>query len=361
VENQLSNFGAGPAALPRDVLRRAQAELMDFSGTGLSVMEISHRDKVYEKVQQQAEERLRRLMGIPESYSVLFLQGGASLQFAMLPMNFLREGQTASYVLTGVWSEKALQEAERLGAVRVAGSTKDEGYRRIPEPAELQWADDDAYVHITSNNTIIGSQWMAFPNTHNVPLVADMSSDILSRSVDVNQFQLIYAGAQKNLGPAGVTVVIVASEWLKQARHDIPTMLRYDTHAAHKSLYNTPPTFAIYMLGLVLEWVEAQGGVPAVEERNEQKARVIYNVIDESDGFYQGYVEPASRSRMNVTFRLPTAELEQRFLQTARECGFVGLNGHRSVGGCRASLYNAVSLEDCERLAEFMVRFRRQS
>jgi phosphoserine aminotransferase len=361
VTRDVLNFGAGPGALPPEVLKKAQRELLDFSNTGMSVMEISHRHKVYEEVQQKAEDRLRSLMGISESYRILFLQGGASQQFALLPMNFLGGGHSASYVLTGSWSEKAFEEARHFGSIKLAGSTKDENYRRIPNPEELDWDPSDRYVHITSNNTIFGSQWRAFPSTGNVPLVADMSSDILSRAVDVNEFELIYAGAQKNLGPSGVTVVVVQSEWLKTARQDIPTILRYDTHARHHSLYNTPPTFSVYMLGLVLEWVEAQGGVSALEARNDLKAKLIYQAIDESGGFYTGHVDDESRSRMNITFRLPSSELEQAFLAAAADDGFVGLNGHRSIGGCRASLYNAVPVENCERLADFMIQFRRQS
>jgi phosphoserine aminotransferase len=354
------NFNAGPAALPLPVLQRARDELLNFAGTGMSVLEMSHRSKTYEAVQQRAEALLRQLLDIPSDYRVLFLQGGASLQFAMVPLNFLPPGRTAAYVRTGSWSEKAEAEAAKIGQVRVAASTEDGGYRRIPDVSELQWDPEDAYVHITSNNTIEGTQWQQFPDTGSVPLVADMSSDILSRPIPVERFGLIYAGAQKNLGPSGVTVVIVRDAWLETARRDLPTMLRYDVHAKHGSLYNTPPTFAIYLLGLVLEWVRDQGGVAAMQVQNEEKARIVYEAIDQSDGFYAGHAEPNSRSRMNVTFRCPTPDLDKRFAAEAAEAGLVGLAGHRSVGGLRASLYNAVTVESCARLAEFMHDFRRR-
>lgn len=357
---QISNFGAGPAKMPLEVLQRAQAEMTDFAGTGMSVLEISHRHKVYEKVHLDAQNRLKRLLSIPDAYEILFLQGGASGQFAMLPMNFLYSGRRASYVLTGTWSEKALQEASLIGTAKAAWSGKEERYRRIPSKGEIVFQEDDAYVHVTSNNTIVGSQWREFPDTGSVPLVVDASSDILSRPMDVSQFHLVYAGAQKNLGPAGVTVAIIKNDWLALARKDIPTIFRYETHGKNQSLYNTPPTFSIYMLGLVLEWADEMGGVVALEARNEQKARLIYGAIEGSNGFYQAVVQPDSFSRMNITFRLENDALEKQFLAQSEEQGFVGLAGHRSVGGCRASLYNAVTLEDCERLAQFMNEFRLQ-
>ncbi|MBX5437692.1 MAG: 3-phosphoserine/phosphohydroxythreonine transaminase [Alicyclobacillaceae bacterium] len=354
------NFNAGPAALPLEALEQAREELLNYGGSGMSVMEMSHRSAAYEAIHNRAEELLRELLAIPEEYSVLFLQGGASLQFAMVPMNFLAPGRTAAYVLTGSWAEKAYKEAQTVGSVRVSASTKDDNFRRIPSLDEVRTEPGDAYLHITSNETIGGIQWQVFPDTGAVPLVADMSSDILSRPLDVRQFGLIYAGAQKNLGPSGVTVVIVRTDWLEQAATNIPAILRYSTHAKNRSLYNTPPTFAIYTLGLVLQWVQRQGGVAAMQRRSEEKAALLYGVIDESGGFYRGYAEPASRSRMNVTFGLVTPELEKAFLEEAKQAGFVGLNGHRSVGGCRASIYNAVSLDDCRALAEFMRDFQRR-
>lgn len=357
------NFGAGPAALPLAVLERAQAELLDFRGTGMSVMELSHRSQVYEQVHDEAKQRLKALLEIPDGYDILFLQGGASLQFAMLPMNFLTgpdgSTRTGAYVLTGSWAEKAYQEAAAMGSARVAASSENDGYRKIPRLEDIQWQADDAYLHITSNNTIYGSQWQTFPDQPATPLVADMSSDLLSRPLPISSFHMIYGGAQKNLGPSGVTVVIVKSSWVAQANPRVPTMLRYGVHAKNNSLYNTPPTFGIYLLGLTAQWVADLGGLTAIERVNQEKAALVYGAIDNSDGYYRGYVDPAARSRMNVTFNLVTPDLEKRFLNEATAAGFVGLAGHRSVGGCRVSLYNAVSVESCARLADFMDSFRK--
>lgn len=355
------NFNAGPSALPLPVLQKAQEELVDFRGSGMSVMELSHRSALYEEVHNEAIALLKELFGIPADYHVLFLQGGASLQFSMVPMNFLPEGKSAGYVMTGSWSEKAYAEAKLIGSVFEAASTKEESYRRIPGVDELKYEKDIAYLHITSNNTIFGTQWREFPDTGNVPLIADMSSDILSRPVDVSKFALIYAGAQKNLGPSGVTVVILRPDMLERAAKNLPTMLRYDIHVKNNSLYNTPPTFGIYMLGLVLKWAKEAGGVKELERRNREKAQLIYDAIDASNGFYRGHAEKDSRSLMNLTFRLQTEELEKKFLSEAKNAGFVGLNGHRSVGGCRASAYNAVPLEACRALREFMIEFQKQN
>lgn len=355
------NFNAGPSALPLPVLQKAQAELVDFRGAGMSVMEMSHRGKEYEAVHNQAIALLRELMGIGPDHEVLFLQGGASLQFAMIPMNFLPPGGKAAYVLTGSWAEKAYAEAKPLGAVYEAASAKDGNYTRIPAPAELKYSPDDAYLHLTSNNTIFGTQWHTFPDTGSVPLIADMSSDILARPVDVDKFALIYAGAQKNLGPAGVTVVILRKDLLAKANPAIPTILRYATHAKDNSLYNTPPTFAIYLVGLVLDWVKEQGGLAAIHRRNLDKAGLVYDAIDASGGFYRGHAAPDSRSLMNITFRLPSEDLEKQFLDQAKKAGFIGLAGHRSVGGCRASAYNAVPPEACRALADFMTHFQNQN
>ena len=352
------NFNAGPAALPLDVLKEAQAELLNFNGTGMSVMELSHRSKDYEAVHNQAKELLRRLLAIPEDYEVLFVQGGASLQFSMVPMNLLLPEKTANYILTGVWSEKALDEAKKEGRTKVGATTAEQKYRSIPELKDLDLAPDEAYVHVTSNNTIYGTQWKQFPNTKDVPLVADMSSDILSKPLDIKRFGMIYAGAQKNLGPSGVTVVIIRKDLLERSPQELPTMLNYNTHASKNSMFNTPPTFAIYLLGKVLSWVERYGGVKAIEKLNDVKASMIYDAIDQSNGFYVGHAEKASRSVMNVTFNLASEELEKKFLAEAREKGFVGLNGHRSIGGCRASIYNAVPVEACEALREFMLEFK---
>ncbi len=354
------NFNAGPSALPLEVLEKAQQQLVNFRDSGMSIMEMSHRSAIFDEVHNEAIALLKKLYAIPENYEVLFLQGGASLQFTMIPMNFLQADQKASYVLSGSWSEKAIKEAKLFGTPVEAASTKENQYRNIPALGDIQFTEEDAYVHITSNNTIYGTQWKEFPETGNVPLIADMSSDILSKPVDVSKFGLIYAGAQKNLGPSGVTVVIIRKDLLEKANKNIPTMLKYSTHADSNSLYNTPPTFGIYMLGEVLKWVESKGGVAEVEKRNELKAKVIYDAIDNSNGFYTGHATPESRSLMNITFRVADEELEKQFLAEAKAAGFVGLNGHRSVGGCRASTYNAVPLETCEALRDFMVEFQQK-
>lgn len=354
------NFNAGPSALPLEVLERAQQELVNFNNTGMSIMEMSHRSKDYDEVHNNAIARFKKLFSIPENYEVLLLQGGASLQFTMVPMNLLNEGETASYVLTGSWSEKALKEAKLFGNAVEAASTKDNEYRNIPSLDEIKFNATDRYVHITSNNTIYGTQWKEFPNTGDVPLVADMSSDIMCRPVDVSKFGLIYAGAQKNLGPSGLTVVIIRKDLIEKANTNIPTMLKYKIHADKNSLYNTPPTFGIYMFGEVLRWIEDQGGLEVIEKRNQEKAKLIYDVIDESNGFYKGHAEPNSRSLMNITFRVADEELEKQFLAEAKAAGFVGLNGHRSVGGCRASAYNAVPVEACEALRDFMIDFQKK-
>ncbi|RFB13623.1 3-phosphoserine/phosphohydroxythreonine transaminase [Bacillus sp. HNG] len=353
------NFNAGPSALPLEVLEKAQQELVNFQGTGMSIMELSHRSTDYEKVHNQSITRLKDLLSIPENYAVLLLQGGGSLQFSMIPMNFLQPGQKAGYIMTGLWSEKAFSEAELFGDVYQTASTKDSNYRRIPKFNELQYNPDDAYIHLTSNNTIYGTQWKEFPDTGNIPLVADMSSDILSKPFDVSKFDLIYAGAQKNLGPSGVTVVIIRKEMIERANSNIPTILKYSIHAKNNSLYHTPPTFGIYMLGEVLGWIKGQGGLKEITKRNEEKANLIYNAIDDSGGFYLGHAEPESRSYMNITFRLKDEDLEKKFLAETKKEGFVGLNGHRSVGGCRASIYNAVPYETCKALSEFMYRFQK--
>lgn len=355
------NFNAGPSALPLSVLEKAQAELVDFKGAGMSVMEMSHRSKEYEAVHNETIGLLKELMAIPEDYEVLLLQGGASLQFAMVPMSFLPPGKKAGYVMTGAWAEKAYAEAKPLGEVYEAATTKDGNYSRIPATGEIEIQPDTAYLHITSNNTIFGTQWQEFPDTGDIPLIADMSSDILCKPFDVSKFSLIYAGAQKNLGPSGVTVVIIRRSLLAAANAKIPTMLRYSTHAKDNSLYNTPPTFGIYMMGLVLKWVKEQGGADAIYKHNQAKAALIYDTIDASGGFYTGHAEFGSRSLMNITFRLGSEELEKKFLDEAKKAGFVGLAGHRSVGGCRASAYNAVPYEACLALKELMVKFQQEN
>ncbi|PFP29243.1 3-phosphoserine/phosphohydroxythreonine aminotransferase [Bacillus sp. AFS073361] len=355
------NFNAGPSALPISVLEKAQAELIDFRGTGMSVMELSHRSKAYEEVHNQAIVSLKELLSIPDTHEVLFLQGGASLQFSMVPMNFLQTGKKAAYVMTGSWSEKAFTEAKLFGEVYHAASTKEGSYRSIPAIDQLQYHSSDAYVHVTSNNTIYGTQWKNFPDTGDVPLIADMSSDILSKPIDVSKFALIYAGAQKNLGPSGVTVVIIRKDFLEQANTNIPTMLKYSTHSKNNSLYNTPPTFGIYMLGEVLNWACELGGLDAIARLNEKKANLIYDTIDASNGFYIGHATPESRSLMNITFNLASKDLEKKFLEEAKQEGFVGVNGHRSIGGCRVSAYNAVPVEACQAFKEFMIKFQSEN
>ena len=354
------NFNAGPAALPEWVLQEAKEHWLNFNDTGMSLMELSHRSADYEAVHNEAKELLTSLLSIPDNYEILFLQGGASLQFTMIPMNLLLKNQTAYYALTGIWSEKALKEASKLGNTAISISSKNENYSYIPNSEQIEVPKDAAYLHITSNNTIYGTQWSSYPTNVSVPLIADMSSDILSTPIDVSKFGLIYAGAQKNLGPSGVTVVIIRKDLIKEDAA-LPTMLSFHTHAKNNSLFNTPPTLAIYLLSLVLKWVKKQGGVEGIAAINNEKAKHLYDVIDQSNGFYRGHAEETSRSKMNVTFTLQSENLTKAFLQEAKEAGFVGLNGHRSVGGCRASIYNAVPLEHVMELTKFMKEFQRKN
>jgi phosphoserine aminotransferase len=355
---RVHNFNAGPAGLPLPALERAQRELLDFEGTGMSIMEHSHRGKAYENVHNEAIKLIRELLAVPDGYDVLFLQGGASQQFAMVPMNFLPPGRSADYILTGGWSEKAYQEAGRIGAVKVAATTAvEKRYTRIPRQAELRLDADAVYVHMTSNNTLFGTQWHWLPEVGTVPLVADMSSDFMWKRVDVSKFALIYAGAQKNIGPSGVVVVIAKKELVASARKDIPSIFRYATFAENNSLYNTPPTFSIYLIRNVLAYTHEIGGLDEVERRNRKKGDLLYGAIDHHHDFYRAPVEKESRSFMNVIFRLPTEELEKKFIAEAAKEKMVGLAGHRSTGGVRASLYNAVGIESVERLVDFMKDF----
>ena len=357
--HQVYNFNAGPAILPRPVLEQVQQELLDYAGRGISIMEMSHRDKAFVALVDETEALVKQLLAVPDGYRVLFVQGGASTQFAMVPMNFLTPTTTADYVLTGVWSEKAVEEAAKIGQTHVAASTKDEQFRRVPRLDEIELSDAPVYVHLTSNNTIYGTQWQTLPTFGDLPLVADMSSDILSRPFDVAPYGLIYAGAQKNLGPSGITVVIIREEWLARVPKHLPSMLRYDIHAKNNSLYNTPPTFAMYVTCMVLRWIKQLGGAEAIAQHNEAKAALIYDAIDASGGFYKGHAEAGSRSLMNITFRLPGQDEEKSFVRMASEQGFLGLEGHRSVGGIRASTYNAQTHEACQALADFMREFQR--
>jgi phosphoserine aminotransferase len=356
------NFNPGPAALPLPALERAKNELLDFAGTGMSVMEHSHRGKEYEAVHNEAIHLLRELLGVPSDYDVLFLQGGASMQFAQVPMNFLSPNATADYVVTGVWGEKAVSEAKTIGRVHVAASTgtgdgKEKTYARVPQASELVPSPSPAYTHFTSNETIHGVQYFSFPDFGEAPLVCDMSSDFLWRKIDVTSFDLIYAGAQKNIGPSGVTVIVVKKDFVAAGKKDIPKVFQYRTHAENNSLYNTPPTFGIYLVRNVLAWAKDEGGLDAIEKANREKGAILYGAIDASPGFFRCPVAKDSRSVMNVVFRLPSEALEEKFVGEAKKAGMVGLKGHRSVGGIRVSTYNAVSVAWVRTLGDFMKDF----
>jgi len=356
--HRIFNFSAGPATLPVPVLEQAQRDLLALPGTGMSVMEMSHRSKPFEAILANAVDGLRTLLNISDDYVVLFLQGGASQQFASVPMNLLGAGQTADYILTGSWAEKAFKEAGKFGATHVAATTKDVKYARVPTSSELTLTPGAAYVHMTSNNTIYGTQFHDVPATGDAPLVSDASSDICSRPIDVSKFGLIYAGAQKNLGPSGVTVVILRKDLLTRSADALPSVVNYRLMAENNSLYNTPPTFGIYILGLVLQWIANQGGLSAIDAINRRKAQVLYDEIDRSE-FWRPHAQADSRSLMNVTFRLPTEDLEKQFVKEATAAGLDGLKGHRSVGGLRASIYNAFPEAGIVTLVEFMREFER--
>ena len=358
---RIFNFSAGPAVLPEEVLREAQRDLMALPGVGESILEISHRSKTFDAIIGGCEEDIRALAKIPDGYKVLFLQGGASLQFSMVPMNILPAGGKADYILTGSWSKKAVKEAQKVGTVQIAGSTESENFSRIPKPSEIRIDPDSAYVHFTTNNTIFGTEWEREPEAGAVPLVADASSDIFSRPIDVSKYALIYAGAQKNLAPAGVTLVIIRDDMLARSPKGLPTMLDYNTHAKEKSLYNTPPVFTIYVMRLVMKWLRAQGGLEAIGKRNADKAARLYGAIDGSGGFYKAHAAPGSRSNMNVAFRLASEDLEKRFISEATANKLDGLKGHRSVGGVRASIYNAFPPEGVDALISFMREFQKKS
>lgn len=357
--HRIFNFNAGPAVLPLEVLQEAQAEFLNFKNTGMSVMEISHRSKPYEEVHNQAIADIKRLMGLGDDYEVLFIQGGASMQFDMIPMNFLTEKTTGNYVVSGAFAKKALKEGTLFGQTHIAASTEAENFMRIPRQEELSLSKDAAYLHICYNNTIFGTEWNYVPETDGIPLIADMSSDMLSRPVDFSKFSMIYAGVQKNLGPAGVCLVVIRKSMIEKAPGHLPTMLRYDTYAKNNSLYNTPPAFGIYMVGKVVSWIKKNGGLSQMEKRNAEKAAIVYSAIDQSNGYYRGHAEKDSRSLMNVTFRLPTEDLEKKFISEAADKGLGGLKGHRSVGGLRASIYNAMPIEGCQALADFMSKFQK--
>lgn len=357
--SRIFNFSAGPAVLPLEVLQEAQRDLVDYQGCGMSVMEMSHRGKEYEALHQEAVTNIKKLLGLGDTHDVLFLQGGASAQFAMVPMNLLRAGESADYVNSGAWASKAIKEAKLIGKVNVIADTAKDMPTRLPDPAALRFTPGAAYVHITSNETIAGTQWKTFPRTES-PLVADMSSDMLSRPFDAAAFGLIYAGAQKNLGPAGVTLVILRKDLAARAPESVPVIFRYRTHAEENSLYNTPPCFPIYVLMLVTRWLLRQGGLDAVARRNAEKAARIYRLLDGS-GFYRGTAAREFRSEMNITFRLGSEALEEKFLKEASALKLKGLKGHRSVGGVRASIYNAFPTEGIDALTVFMKDFEQRN
>lgn len=359
MENRIYNFSAGPAILPVDVLKEVKEDLISYKGTGMSVMEMSHRSKTFDDIIKTAERDLRELLAISDDYSVLFLQGGATLQFSMVPLNLMPPKNKADYIITGSWAKKAAKEAKRVGTVNVVASTEADNFTHLPKQDELKLDADASYVHFTSNNTIFGTQYHTEPEVGNVPLVCDASSDMLHKKIDINKYGLIYAGAQKNMGPAGCTVVIVRKNLLERCSDELHTYVNYQTHAGKDSLYNTPPSFAVYIIGLVFKWLKGLGGLDKMYEINKEKAQILYNYIDESDGYYKGTVtNKADRSLMNVTFRMGSEELEKKFIAEAAEKGFSGLKGHRSVGGLRASIYNAFPKKGVEDLVELMKEFK---
>jgi len=358
---RIFNFGAGPAVLPEPVLEEAQRDLMALPDVGMSVLEISHRSKTFDEIIGGCEADIRRLAGIPSDYRVLFLQGGASLQFSMVPMNLLPAGGRADYIVTGSWSKKAVKEAQKSGTVQIACTTEADNFNRIPAQTELRLDPSAAYVHFTSNETIHGVEWKTEPKTGSVPLVCDASSDIFSRPIEVGRYALIYAGAQKNLGPSGVTLVIIRSDLLERVPKNLPTMLDYRVQAENKSLYNTPPVFGVYIMRLVVKWLLDRGGLEGIGRENAAKAGSLYDALDASGGYYRPHARPDSRSHMNVAFRLPSEDLEKKFVAEARASKLDGLKGHRSVGGIRASLYNAFPKAGVEALVSFLKEFARKN
>ena len=357
-EKVIYNFNAGPACLPREVMLKAQSEFVNFHGIGYGIMEESHRSPAFEEVIAHTEKNVSDLLGVDDSYAVLFLQGGASLQFAMIPMNLVIPGKPMLFANTGYWAGRAIAEAKLFGDVKLVYDGKPGNFAHIGDCSDWKFDQDASFAYVCSNNTIYGSQFRSFPDTGKVPLIADMSSDIMSRPVDMSKFAMIIAGAQKNLGPSGVTLVIIKKELISRTPEKTPTMLKYATHIENGSMYNTPPTFGIYMLGLVTDWIKEQGGLEGMKRLNTHKSQTIYECIDHSNGYYRGTVDAPDRSQMNVTFRLATEELENKFLKEAKARGFVGLKGHRAVGGVRASMYNAMPLTGIEALVDFMHEFQ---
>jgi phosphoserine aminotransferase len=358
MQNRIFNFSAGPCTLPLPALEKAQAEFVDYQNAGMSLIEMSHRGKHYDAVHYEAIASIREMLDIPDSHDILFIQGGATLQFAMVPLNLLVDGKAAEFLNSGTWVKKAIADAEKLGPARVIWTGEAENFTRMPGTDEYRVGEDAAYLHICGNETIGGIEYHRYPDTGAVPLVADMSSHIMSRPVEWDRLDLAFAGAQKNLGPAGLALVVIHKALLEKCKNGLPAYLSYKTHAGKDSLYNTPPVFAIYMMKLTVDWVKSQGGLAEMEKRALARSNALYDTIDSSDGWYRCPVDRASRSRMNVCFRLPTEELEAKFIAEALEVGFSGLKGHRSVGGCRASMYNAMPLDGAERLAEFMREFK---
>lgn len=361
MEKRIYNLSAGPAILPEEVLLDAQKDLYSYKGSGMSIMEMSHRGKIFDGVIKEADADLRKLLNIGDNYAILFLQGGATLQFSMVPLNLMPPKNKADYIVTGSWAKKSVKEAKRVGAVNIAATTESENFIRIPKQTELKLDSDASYVHFTSNNTIYGTQWKSEPVVGNVPLVCDASSDFLHKMLDINKYGLIYAGAQKNIGPSGVTVVIIRKDLLERSSDALHTYMNYKIHVENDSMYNTPTTFGIYIAGLVFKWLLNMGGLDVMYKLNLEKANILYNAIDNSDGYFKGTTAVEDRSLMNVTYRLPNEELEKKFIDEAKKKGFEGLKGHRSVGGIRASIYNAFPKKGVEDLAAFMLEFKKNN
>ena len=361
MENRIYNLSAGPAILPEEVLLEAQRDFYSYKGSGMCVMEMSHRGKIFDGIIKETDANLRKLLNIGDNYSILFLQGGATLQFSMVPLNLMPPKNKADYIVTGSWAKKSVKEAKRVGAVNIAASTESENFVRIPKQSELKLDPDASYVHFTSNNTIYGTEWRSEPIVGNVPLVCDASSDFLHKKIDINKYGLIYAGAQKNIGPAGVVVVIIRKDLLERSQDSLHTYMNYKVHVENESMYNTPTTFGIYIAGLVFKWLLNMGGLDEMYKHNLDKAKVLYDAIDASGGYYKGTTAVEDRSLMNVTYRLPNEELEKKFIEEAKKKGFEGLKGHRSVGGIRASIYNAFPKKGVEELVQLMNDFKKNN
>lgn len=358
---RIFNFAAGPSILPLSALQEAAGKLVDFNGSGMSLVEMSHRGKIYEGIHNEALKLTRELLAIPEDFQILFLQGGATLQFGMIPMAFLKSGMTADYVVTGAWAQKALEDAKVIGSAKAVWDGKENKYTKIPAANEIRYTNDAAFVLICSNETIGGIQWQSYPDTGGIPLIVDASSDVMSRPLQWDRISMLFAGTQKNLAPAGMALVIMKKELIKKARRDVPAYLRYDLHDENNSLYNTPPSFTVWMTLLTLQWIKSIGGMKEIERRRDEKADIIYNAIDNSGGYYRSPVDKNSRSKMNVVWRLSSEDLEKKFISETEKQGLDGLKGHRSVGGCRASIYNAMPVEGVKALADFMKDFQKKN